>query len=91
MHSVGLSGHAKNLTPLKSNMKDVRNFPPRLVMSEDKKEKQFQFRQFQCHGIANGDRGNHGQRMRVSPVWCRDVVSVLISDDIPSVIWLLSA
>ena len=72
-------------------MKDVRNFPPRLVMSEEKDKEKHLFRQFQCHGIANGDRGNHGQRMRVSPVWCRDVVSVLISDDIPSVIRLLSA
>ena len=27
----------------------------------------------------------------MSPAWCRDVVCELISDDIPSVIWLLSA
>lgn len=80
MHSEGLSDQAKNLTPLKSNMKDVLNFPLEL-----KGKSIFQQNSSQGRGI-NGGGENHGQRMRESPVWCRDVVSVLISDDIPSLI-----
>lgn len=65
-------------------MKDVLNFSPWLHSTRFGKRQEMLSPQMPKK--RDWWLGNHGQRMRVSPVWSRSVVSVLISDDIPSVI-----